>query len=153
MNPRAAAPLLLLLAVALGACGGSGGTRDSTPAARDDPAAAKVIQRNPANARTTLTVASKNFTEEFILGEIYAQALQAGGYKVRKRLNVGPERVAYRAIRSRRIDASPEYTSRALTTFFGVRTDEIPKDEQEAYDQAGGSFAAQGLTALPPTPF
>jgi glycine betaine/choline ABC-type transport system substrate-binding protein len=153
MNPRAAAPLLLVLAVALGACGGSGGSRESTPAAREDPAAAKVIQRNPANARTTLTVASKNFTEEFILGEIYAQALRAGGYNVRKRLNVGPEKVAYRAIRSKRIDAYPEYTGTALTTFFGVRTDEIPKDEQEAYDQARGSFAAQGLTALPPTPF
>ena len=112
-----------------------------------------MIERNPANAGTTLTVASKNFTEEFILGEIYAQALQAGGYKIRKRLNVGPEKVAYRAIRSGRIDAYPEYTGTALTTFFGVRTDKIPKDEQAAFDKARGSFAAKGLTALPPTPF
>ena len=34
------------------------------------------------NGKTTLTVGSKNFTEQFILGEIYAQALEAAGYKV-----------------------------------------------------------------------
>ena len=55
----------------------------------------QAIKRNAANAATTLTIASKNFTEEFILGEIYAQALAAGGYKVRKRLNFGSELVAF----------------------------------------------------------
>ena len=38
---------------------------------------------------STITVGSKNFTEEFILGEIYAQALQAAGYEVKKDLNLG----------------------------------------------------------------
>src|SRR4051794_16698715 len=153
MLPRAAASLLLALVAAVAGCGGSGGNSKSTPPPREDPAAAKAIHRNAANARTTLTVASKNFTEEFILGEIYAQALRAAGYRVRKRLNIGPEKVAYRAIRSGRIDAYPEYTGTALTSFFGDRTNEIPKDEQEAYDKARQSFAAKGLTALPPTPF
>ena len=90
----------------------------------------------PANAATKLTIASKNFTEEFILGEIYSQALAAGGYKVRKRLNLGSEKVAFRAVKGGKIDAYPEYTGTALTTFFGVKTDDIPKDEQQAYDQA-----------------
>ena len=108
---------------------------------------------NPANAATTLTIASKNFTEEFILAEIYAQALAAGGYKVRKRLNLGPEKIAFRAVKAGKVDAYPEYTGTALTTFFGVRTDDIPKDEQQAYDQARKSFAGEHLIALPPTPF
>src|SRR3954467_5945370 len=108
---------LLVLALGLGACGGSGGG-DSTPAAREDPAAAKVIERNPANARTTLTVSSKTFTEEFILAEIYAQARGAGRDTVRMGRSGGPERVAYRAVRSGRIAAYPEYTRTALTAFF-----------------------------------
>src|SRR3954453_14460088 len=157
MLRRLVPALLLVLVTALVGCGGSSGGDDSGGTAptttEQDPAAGKLIHRDPANARTRLTVSSKNFTEEFILGEIYAQALEAGGYKVRKHLDIGSEKVAYRAIRSGRIDAYPEYTGTALTTFFGVRTDEIPKDEQEAYDKARQSFAAKGLTALPPTPF
>jgi glycine betaine/choline ABC-type transport system substrate-binding protein len=150
MLGRVVAPLLL--ALALTGCGGSGDP-DSTPAPSEDAAAAKTIDRNPASAATTLTIASKNFTEEFILGEIYAQALAAGGYTIRKRLNLGSEKVAFRALKSGKVDAYPEYTGTALTAFFGVHTDEIPKDEQEAYDQARESFAEEHLTALPPTPF
>ncbi len=150
MLARVAAPLLLTLVLV--GCGGSGAP-ESTPTAREDPAAAKTIHRNPANAATTLTIASKNFTEEFILGEIYAQALEAGGYKIRKRLDLGSEKVAFGALKAGKVDAYPEYTGTALTTFFGVQTDEIPKDEQQAYDQARKSFAEEHLTALPATPF
>jgi glycine betaine/choline ABC-type transport system substrate-binding protein len=155
MLSRLALPLLLILVTVLAGCGGSGSgdSRDTAPTTGQDPAAGKLIQRNPANARTRIRVSSKNFTEEFILGEIYAQALQAAGYKIRKRLDIGPEKVAYRAIRAGRIDAYPEYTGTALTTFFGRSTSQIPKDEQAAYDEARRDFAAKGLTAYPPTPF
>jgi glycine betaine/choline ABC-type transport system substrate-binding protein len=151
MLARVAAPFLL--ALALTGCGGSGDPAKSTPTPPKDAASAKQITRNAANGSTTLKIASKNFTEEFILGEIYAQALEAGGYKIRKRLDIGPEKVAFRAVKAGRVDAYPEYTGTALTSFFGVQTDDIPKDEQEAYDQARESFAKAGLTALPPTPF
>jgi glycine betaine/choline ABC-type transport system substrate-binding protein len=152
MLRRAAAPLLLCLLLA--ACGGSD-DEPASPNKSQEPQAAsvKLIQRNPANAATTLTVGSKNFTEEFILGEIYAQALEAGGYTIRKRLDVGSELVAFKGVRTGELDAYPEYTGTALTTFFGVTPDRIPKDEQQAYEQARAGFAKRGVVALPPTPF
>ena len=155
MLRRAAAPLLLCLLLLAGCGGDDGGGEQSGSQgeAQPDLATAKLIRRNAANAETTLTVASKNFTEEYILGEIYTQALRAGGYKVRKRLDYGPETVAFRGLRTGRIDAYPEYTGTALTTFFDVPLDEIPKDEQEAYEAAKEGFAEKGITALPQTPF
>ena len=153
MLARAAAPLLLALSLVVMGCGGSGDPAESTPGPAKDAASAKLITRDAANASKTLTIGSKNFTEEFILGEIYSQALAAGGYKIRKRLDLGSEKVAFRAVKAGRVDAYPEYTGTALTTFFGVQTDDIPKDEQQAYDQAKASFVKEGLTALPPTPF
>ena len=149
----AAAPLLLCLFLA--GCGGGGDDEPASSKTSQEPQAAsvKLISRNPANASTTLTIGSKNFTEEFILGEIYAQALQAGGYKVRKRLDYGPELVAFKGVREGKIDAYPEYTGTALTTFFDVPPEKIPRDEQEAYEAARAGFAKEGLIALPPTPF
>ncbi|MBI5104519.1 MAG: ABC transporter permease subunit [Solirubrobacterales bacterium] len=148
-----AATLALALTLGLAACGddddsggsgGSGGQQTTATA----PADGKAIQRNAENAsKPTITVGSKNFTEEFILGEIYAQALQAAGYKVKS------EQIALKALKSGEVDAYPEYTGTALTSFFKVKTDDVPKDAQEAYTQAKDEFAKQGLAALAPTPF
>ena len=142
------AVVLALLAMALGlaACGGDGD-------ADTDGLEANLIQERPENRAVRLTVGSKNFTEELILGEIYAQALEAGGYDVRRRLDLGSERIALRALESGEIDAYPEYTSTALTTFFGIPTEEVPSDARQAYEATQADFAERGLTAFPPTPF
>src|SRR5215216_257918 len=116
MFRRLVAPLVV--AVALAGCGGSGESDGGGGGSRPPAAASKEIRANPANAKTTLTIASKNFTEQFILGEIYAQALEAGGYKVHKRLDYGPDLVAFRGLKTGKIDAYPEYTGTALTTLF-----------------------------------
>jgi glycine betaine/choline ABC-type transport system substrate-binding protein len=64
----------LACAVLLAACGDNGNSSTGTGST-----SGQLIQRNADNAGKKLTVGSKNFTEEFILGEIYAQALQAAG--------------------------------------------------------------------------
>ena len=114
---------------------------------------ANLIQENPANSGVRLTVGSKNFTEQFVLAEIYAQALSAAGYDVTKRLDLGSERVALRALRAGTIDAYPEYTSTALTTLFGVPTADVPPDPGQAYEAALPELEERGLVAFPPTPF
>ena len=145
----------LCLMFGLAACGddddGGSGDAGGGAAATDD---GKAIQSDPANAnKGTITVGSKNFTEQFILGEIYAQTLEAQGFKVRRRLNLGSEQVAYKALKGGSIDMYPEYTGTALTSFFEVKTADVPSDPDEAYEQAKAEYAKNNITALERTPF
>ena len=145
---------VLALAVAVAACGSSkktssGGGGGTTTTA----AGGKVIQKNPANASKTVTVGSKNFPEQFVLGEIYSQALQAAGYKVKKQLNLGSEVIAFKALKGHNIDGYPEYTGTALTSFYKVKVTAVPKDANAAYQELVGKLKADGITGLPQTPF
>ncbi len=146
--------LLAVPGVLVAACGSSdddgSGASTATPA---QSAGVTPIARNEANAKVSLTIGSKNFTEQRVLGEIFAQALEAAGYTVKTRLDLGDERVALRALRGGEIDAYPEYTGTALLSFFGEQPDKLPTDAQEAYKRARRGFARLGLTAFPPTPF
>ncbi len=150
---------LAALCVVLGfaACGSDSGSKSSSTPAASSPKEtkeSKAITSDPANAgKGTITVGSKNFIEQFILGELYAQTLEAQGFKIRRRLNLGSEQVAYKALRSGNIDAYPEYTGTALTSFFKVKTKDVPPDADAAYEQAKKEYAAVGITALPRTPF
>jgi glycine betaine/choline ABC-type transport system substrate-binding protein len=142
--------------VVLAACGSSNDnktTSSSGSGTSTSTASAGTIQSNPANKGKTVTIGSKNFTEEFILGQIYAQALEAAGYTVKTQLNLGSEQIAFRAVKSGQVDAYPEYTGTALTSFFKKKATDVPRDEQQAYQEAKASFAKSNLTALPPTPF
>ncbi len=141
----AAAVAALVLGVA--ACGGGGGSSTSTGAQSN------LIRSNPANAKTTITVGSKNFGEEFVLGEVYAQALRAAGYNVKTRLDLGSEKVALKAIEDGRISGYPEYTSTALGSFFHVPSSQIPSNATRAYKMAAAYFARDGIVAFAPTPF
>jgi osmoprotectant transport system substrate-binding protein len=142
----------LAAALVLAACGGSG-SGTSSSASADQALARGQIQRNPANGRVSLRIGSKNFTEQTILGQIFVQGLAAAGYKTRADLGIGDERTTFRALRAGRIDAYPEYTGTALLSFFGKHASQLPKDPQEAFQQARAGFAREGLVAFPPTPF
>jgi osmoprotectant transport system substrate-binding protein len=160
---RLLAPLavLLLAVTALAACGGddnsdssSAGSGSSTSTSTSSgEAAGAQIQKNAANAKTTLTVGSKNFTEQLVLGEIYAQALQAAGYTVKKQLNLGDQDTALKALKSGQISGYPEYTGTALLSFLKVKAGDLPSDQQQAYQQVKTGMAKQGIDAFAPTPF
>src|SRR5580700_10020390 len=62
----------------------------------------------------TLKVGSKNFTEQFIVAELYAASLEAAGFKVERKINLGATLVAHEALRTGAIDLYPEYTGTGL---------------------------------------
>jgi osmoprotectant transport system substrate-binding protein len=146
-----------LLAVVVGACGSDDSSSSSAPkataTATQTAAAAGQITKNPANSSVSLKIGSKNFTEQKILGEIYAQGLAAAGYNTTTDLNLGDEQTALKAVKSGQISAYPEYTGTALLSFFKTPAKDLPKDPQAAYEQAKADFEKEGLTAFPPTPF
>ena len=148
----ALAALALTLGVA--ACGGGGSsTSSSTESSEEGGETGGTIQSDPANGKVSLTIGSKNFPEQEILGEIYAQALTAAGYKVKSALNLGSETVALKAVKTDQISGYPEYASTALTSFFGLEPEEVPSDATEAWEKANAEFEKEGLTAFAPTPF
>jgi glycine betaine/choline ABC-type transport system substrate-binding protein len=149
-DPRLRALLALFAAFALvfgvAACGDDdddGGGETS----------ANVIEENPDNNEIQITVGSKNFTEQFILGEIYAQGLEAAGYDVTKDLNLGDEFIAFKALEDGEIDAYPEYTSTILTSIFELPPEDVPSDAEQAREDSQSEFDDLGLVAYPPTPF
>jgi osmoprotectant transport system substrate-binding protein len=149
------AALLAALALGVAACGDDdeepAGTGEATATAEATQASG--IVNNPDNAQVSLKIGSKNFTEQKVLGEIYAQGLAAAGYETSTDLNLGDQDVALAALKAGEIDAYPEYTGTALTVFFGKDAADLPKDAQAAYEEAKTEFEADGITAFPPTPF
>jgi glycine betaine/choline ABC-type transport system substrate-binding protein len=149
-----AALAVLVLAVALAACGSSDKKSSSGGGGSSSSGGSgKLIKKNSANASKSISVGSKNFTEQFILGNIYADALQAAGYKVKKQLNLGSEVVAFKALKQGDVDAYPEYTGTALTSFYGVKVTDVPKDAAKAYTEVKAKLAKDKITAMPEAPF
>ena len=137
---------VLALAFAVAACGDDDDGDTTTSGGS--------IQSNPDNSSVKLTIGSKNFGEQIVLGEIYAQALTAAGYDVSTDLNLGDEQVALKALEAGEISGYPEYTSTALTSFFDFAPEDVPSgDPQAAYEESKDDFAKLGLVSYPPTPF
>jgi osmoprotectant transport system substrate-binding protein len=159
MSTRRTIPALaavLALALGVAACGGNdndNGGGSSSPASTTSTEQSAVIKHNDANAKVTLTVGSKNFTEQKVLGEIYAQAFRAAGYTVKTALNLGDEKTALKALKGGQISGYPEYTGTALLSFLEVPAAKLPSDPAAAYDQVKAGMAKQDIEAFPPTPF
>ena len=143
--------LAFALALTIAACGGD--DEGGGESGGGGEGGGQLIENNPDNQGKSITVGSKNFTEQYVLGNIYAEALERAGYDVKRELNLGSEVVAFKALKQGEIDAYPEYTGTALTSFYKVKVTDVPKDQQEAFDQVKGELEGDQITALPPTPF
>jgi osmoprotectant transport system permease protein len=100
---------------------------------------------------TTVVVGSKNFTEQVILGELVAQAIEAeGGPHVVRKLNLGGTFICDRGIRTGDLDVYVEYTGTAVAAVFHQ---EVPRDSAKALERTRELYAQAGLTVLDPLGF
>ncbi len=112
--------------------------------------AASAPAMTPA-ATGTVIVGSKDFTEEFIVAEMYAQLLENAGFTVTRKLNLGGTPVAQAAIVEGDVDLYPEYTSTGLLT---VLKQNPIQDPQQIYQAVKTGYEQNyGLTWLTPSPF
>jgi osmoprotectant transport system substrate-binding protein len=119
------AALLVALVLALSGCGNAGGGGG---------------QGGGGGGGPTITVGSKNFTEQYILGELYAQILEANDFTVERQLNLGSEQIADGALQDGQIDFYPEYTGTALVALLGYEG-ENPATPEETYEEARSRYA------------
>ncbi len=97
-----------------------------------------------------IRVGSKDFTEQLILGEIYALVLEDAGYQVERKLNLGGTPVAQAALESGEIDLYPEYTGTGLLT---VLKGEVNSDPAVVYETVSTQYEEQfDLIWLEPSP-
>jgi osmoprotectant transport system substrate-binding protein len=101
-------------------------------------------------AKPTIVVGNKNFTEEFILGQLYGQALKAKGYPVKFAGSLGSSELADTALTSGKIDLLPEYTG---VIVLDLAKKASPKTAAATYAAAKKFEETRGLTLLKPTPF
>ncbi len=95
-------------------------------------------------------VGSKNFTEELILGELYAQSLEHDGLHVTRKLNLGTTDIAMAALGRGEIDLYPEYTGTALLNVLHLPPESDPK---RAYAAVKNAYAQKfSLVWLDPAP-
>jgi osmoprotectant transport system substrate-binding protein len=143
--PRTA--MLAVLAIAallLAACSSSSSTSSSTSSSSSSSPSA-------AGSGKSLTLGTKDFTEEFILGSLYKLTLQAKGYTVSYKPNIGATEVIDKALTSGQIDAYPEYTGESAATVARINT--TPSTPQQEYNLAKAFYAKRGQSMSDMTPF
>jgi osmoprotectant transport system substrate-binding protein len=105
----------------------------------------------PGEGKPPVTLGTKDFTEEFVLGELYKQALEANGYTVNLKKNIGSTEIIDKALTSDEIDGYPEYLGVSLAV--AARKDIIPKSAEQTYNLAKEFYEGRGQVISEQTPF
>lgn len=141
--PRAIRPrlprLVLLLTLPLTACVsvGLGTAPERTP--------------EVATGDEAITIASFDFPESVLLAEIYAQALESGGFQVKRALSLGPRELVEPTLERGLVELVPEYLGSALE-FITKGAAEPSADVDATRGELAGAFATRGITVLEPAP-
>ena len=140
---RAVTPMLVAaLVFVAAACGGGGGGGGGGGA--------------DSGSGPSVTVSSKKFTEQILLGEMYAQAFEDEGYNVERKLNLGSEQVMDKSLQDGTIDVYPEYTGTAYVAILKKPPESYPKSAEETYKQVAEFYKNRKDTKmqmLQPAPF
>jgi osmoprotectant transport system substrate-binding protein len=140
--------LFALVSMLLAACGSSSSSSSSSSASSS---ASTSASSTAAGSGGSLTLGTKDFTEEFIIGQLYKQALEAKGCKVNYKENIGPTEIVDKALTSGQIDAYPEYTGESVATVAKINKNVT--SPQEAYNLAKAFYAKRGQVMSQMTPF
>jgi osmoprotectant transport system substrate-binding protein len=142
----------LLIALAVAGCGGSGsGSSSSTTHAQSGVGAQEpAASREPGAGKPALTLGTKNFTEELVLGQLYAQALRAKGYTVRVKDNIGASDVVAGELEGGGIDGYPEYTGTILSVL--AHDSRRPANAAQAYARAAAYERSRNAALLAMAP-
>jgi osmoprotectant transport system substrate-binding protein len=133
------------LILAAAACGGDD---------EEEPEAQATTATETAAAdgdRPRVVLGTKNFTEQYVLGELYKQALEAKGFEVELKSDIGSTEIIDSSLTSGEINMYPEYTGTALTVVFGREGSAETADA--TYEQAKELYEERGQTLLDRTPF
>jgi osmoprotectant transport system substrate-binding protein len=141
---------ILVAGVALAACGSSSSS-SSSASSSGGTSSASSGGALPGKGKPPITMGDKNFTEEFILGELYAQALRAKGFTVKLKPNIGSSELTFKSLQSGQIDMYPEYTGVILSVLAGETR--RPTSEDAAYAAAQKFAVSKGFVLLKKTPF
>src|SRR3954468_16954439 len=123
-----------------GSSGSSGGTGSSS--SRKD---------QPGGGKAAVPIGTEGFTEEFVLGQLYRQALAAKGYKVNYKENIGATEIIDKALTSGQIDAYPEYTGVSLSVVF--KKDTLAKSPEETQQIVKDLYDKRKEAVSDATPF
>jgi osmoprotectant transport system substrate-binding protein len=144
---RALLALLFAVAAFAAGCGGddssSGGSGGSSSGASSSD--------QPGKGKPSLTIGTKDFTEEFILGHLYQQALEAKGYTVKLKENIGATEIIDKALTSKTIDAYPEYTGVSLSVV--AKNDKLTSSPEETASLVKDFYEGRGQVVSEATPF
>jgi osmoprotectant transport system substrate-binding protein len=100
---------------------------------------------------TPIIIGTKDFPEQYVLGQLYKQALEAKGFKVQYKENIGSTELIDKSLRSGKVTFYPEYTGIMLSVTFAQKT--LPKSDLATYALAKKLYGARGQTLLTQTPF
>jgi osmoprotectant transport system substrate-binding protein len=146
--------LLALAALAIAACGSSSSSSSSSggsSSSSSSSSSASGSAAQPGKGKPPVTLGTKDFTEEFIIGSLYQQVLQHAGYTVNYKPNIGATEIIDKALTSGQIDAYPEYTGESTATVFKINTP-VSSARQE-YLLAKAAYLKRGQTMSNITPF
>ncbi len=102
------------LLVLFGACTTGGGSTQSPAGSTAPSTAPSAAPATPSAPPPGIRIGSDGFYESKLMGEIYAQVLEANGYTVERNLGLGPRKVSAPALESGQIDLKPEYIGSGL---------------------------------------
>jgi osmoprotectant transport system substrate-binding protein len=135
---RARWAVIAAAAVSLLVVAGCGGGSSSGEMAKKKP-------------RPIVTLGTKNFPEQYLLGELYSQALRARGFRVVVKDDIGASEIIHRTLQAGAIDMYPEYIG-VLVTEVAHRA-RRPSSADQAYRLADAFEQKHGFTLLAPTPY